>query len=366
MSNKKKSSRDFDFSRFHQRHIALLVCYIGHEYCGNAYQPENKNTVEHVLFEALKKVKLCEFDGDAPKGFSRCGRTDKGVSAFGNVVAVHVRSALKSGVDFVQRGANVSDEGGASEEYNYPHMLNRVLPPTIRVRAWSPVKADFSARFSCHSRTYRYFFPTLGLDVARMRLGAERLLGEHDFRNFCKMDVANVSNFVRSVMRFEITVMADACLACAEIEGTAFLYHQVRCMMSVLFMVGRGDEAPDIVTRLLDLRQTPKKPPYELAEENNLCLWFCAFKADQPVSWQLSDDEQVRVAQSFADLLFPLNCKTAMLRAMCDVHSLSSRAVRGPHIPLVERPPELDFDERIARLDARRKRRKDDEDEDKH
>ena len=37
-------------------------------------------------------------------------------------------------------------------------MLNRVLPFDIRVLAWAPVDADFSARFSCAGRVYKYFF----------------------------------------------------------------------------------------------------------------------------------------------------------------------------------------------------------------
>lgn len=44
-------------------------------------------------------------------------------------------------------------------------MLNRILPKDIRIVAWSPVKEDFSARFDCGSRTYKYWFPRGDLDV---------------------------------------------------------------------------------------------------------------------------------------------------------------------------------------------------------
>ena len=38
----------------------------------------------------------------------------------------------------------------------------------------------------------------------KMQVAASKLLGEHDFRNFCKMDVVNVQSFSRRVVSFEI------------------------------------------------------------------------------------------------------------------------------------------------------------------
>lgn len=36
------------------------------------------------------------------------------------------------------------------------------------------------------------------------------------------------------------------------IEGSAFLWHQVRCMVAVVFMVGQGLEDPDVRARSLE------------------------------------------------------------------------------------------------------------------
>lgn len=53
-------------------------------------------------------------------------------------------------------------------------------------------------RFSCRARQYKYFIVQDGaLDVAAMRAAAQHLLGEHDFRNFCKADVLQVRGRVR-------------------------------------------------------------------------------------------------------------------------------------------------------------------------
>jgi len=59
----------------------------------------------------------------------------------------------------------VRSSGDDSNELPYCKMLNRLLPKDIRIVAWSPVKEDFSARFDCGSRTYKYWFPRGDLDV---------------------------------------------------------------------------------------------------------------------------------------------------------------------------------------------------------
>jgi len=38
-----------------------------------------------------------------------------------------------------------------------------------------------------------------------MQKAAPKFVGEHDFRNFCKMDAANVSNYRRRIAEFTIS-----------------------------------------------------------------------------------------------------------------------------------------------------------------
>ena len=51
------------------------------------------------------------------------------------------------------------------DELDYPKLLNRVLPPDIRVLAWCPAPPNFSARFDCKQRTYKYYFPRGNLNI---------------------------------------------------------------------------------------------------------------------------------------------------------------------------------------------------------
>ena len=51
----------------------------------------------------------------------------------------------------------------------------------------------------------------------------------------------------------------------AVIKGSAFLWHQVRCMMAVLFMIGRKQEPREVITKLFDVDKIKDRPNYEIA-----------------------------------------------------------------------------------------------------
>lgn len=65
-----------------------------------------------------------------------------------------------------------------------------------------------------------------------MQRAADFMLGDHDFRNFCKMDVEHVLSFRRNILAFRVEAapaggMAGRDVALLHIRGTAFLWHQV-------------------------------------------------------------------------------------------------------------------------------------------
>lgn len=79
-------NRQFDFSAHPRRHVALRLAYLGWAYQGFAVQENTDKTVEARLFEALQKT--CLIQDRQSSNYHRCGRTDKGVSAFSQVTAV--------------------------------------------------------------------------------------------------------------------------------------------------------------------------------------------------------------------------------------------------------------------------------------
>ena len=94
-----KPHKIFEFSHYSRRKVALKFCYSGWEYGGLAFQlgPTPLLAVENVLFDALAKARLVEKDaGFDGCGWEKCGRTDRGVSAAGQVVSLWIRSALPS------------------------------------------------------------------------------------------------------------------------------------------------------------------------------------------------------------------------------------------------------------------------------
>lgn len=219
------AARGFDMSRFRLRHIALHFAYLGHDYLGFAAQNTMDAagaapaTVELALFAALQQACLIESSDSC--GYTRCGRTDRGVSAGGQIVSLRVRSLARRapvqpgepGFDsFSSSALTRPDQGSAANpstdadnepatplwvraadppaaagaldvtpptplhnggepfpaphaELDYAATLNSLLPPDIRVFGWADVGDDFSARFSCTSRVYRYHFPRRDLDV---------------------------------------------------------------------------------------------------------------------------------------------------------------------------------------------------------
>lgn len=179
---KPKKQKQFDFSKYAKRKIALRFAYLGWNYQGLALQGESTAlpTVEEKIMEALYKVKLIGTLEQTDCNFSRCGRTDKGVSAMNQVISLVVRSKLTE--EELQHPEN------DSKEIDYIKTLNQSLPNDIRIHSIClRPPADFDARFSCTFRHYKYIFNGKGLDINAMNEAANYFLGENDFRNFAKL-----------------------------------------------------------------------------------------------------------------------------------------------------------------------------------
>lgn len=70
--------------------MALKFLYLGWDYQGYACQEDTNETIEAHLFKALTVTKLIE--ERSKSNYHRCGRTDKGVSAFEQVSRVRKMS----------------------------------------------------------------------------------------------------------------------------------------------------------------------------------------------------------------------------------------------------------------------------------
>lgn len=352
---KKKKKKKSEPAKYSTRLIALKFAYLGKNYNGFEYQTNGAlATIEEELWKALTKSCLIRPDRPeeinfAPFEYSKCGRTDRGVSAFGQVISIRVRSnrpvpkevteevegeGEKMDVDTKEGGPEKQEEtkdkknvpkpewDPIKDEIQYCKVLNRLLPPDIRVLAWCADPPEgFTARFSCRERQYRYFFtqPAFSpspeavsqtkpgavkegwLDIEAMRKAAKMYEGLHDFRNFCKVDMGKqITNFQRRIFESDIVEVKDVESALPylnrpefrdqgvvaerlpkvyyfHVRGSAFLWHQIRHMVAVLFLVAQGLEKPEIVSELLDIEKYPRRPNYIIADDSPLVLWDCIF-----------------------------------------------------------------------------------------
>jgi len=160
--------------------------------------------------------------------------------------------------------ASVDVEGGPPVEHA-AEALNTALPDDVAVASAEEAPADFHARFSARSRSYRYRVLTRPkraplearralwwprpLEVDALSAAAAFLSGEHDFRAFTPADTQHES-FTRNVLaaawdqsddRLDFTVEADS-----------FLRHMVRTLVGT--MLEAGPEAPARMPRLLEGR----------------------------------------------------------------------------------------------------------------
>ena len=135
---KRGAQKQFDMSGFEQDLVVLKFLYYGEDLHGFASQENTDNTVEFHLFTALKRTCLVPDTEGPPLEYSRCGRTDKGVSAFSQVVALKLRGRRKRPVHGQGKWKERSDD---KDTFNpdYCNHLNRALPPFIRAYAWAYV-----------------------------------------------------------------------------------------------------------------------------------------------------------------------------------------------------------------------------------
>ena len=180
----KKVERGIDPSKYSTRMVALKLAYLGKNYGGFEYQRHGTlPTIEEELWKALVKACLI-FPEDPnvinwdPWEYSKCGRTDRGVSAFGQVINLKMRSnrplspkpeeeeeastetAVEDGApveegDEKEEKAPKRDFDDVVDELPYPRLLNRLLPPDIRILAWCPTTGASSRATSSRSPAWR-------------------------------------------------------------------------------------------------------------------------------------------------------------------------------------------------------------------
>jgi tRNA pseudouridine38-40 synthase len=257
----------------HTVRLRLDVAYDGTGFHGFAAQ-QGQRTVAGVLADALATVVR------HPVALTCAGRTDTGVHAQGQVVHVDVAAesvAARSALDRLVRS------------------VGAMVGPEIAVRRAVVVDDSFDARRAAVARHYRYLVHEAGvadpllrarvwtvpgpLDRRAMAAGADALLGEQDFRAFCRRPPGHGPEdpIVRRVLqaRWSVVDPSEAPVAWGrllrfDVAAGAFCHQMVRSMVGMLVAVGqRRRTAADVHWALQRGERTGLPDP---APPGGLCL----------------------------------------------------------------------------------------------
>ena len=225
----------------------ITLSYDGTAYHGWQIQP-NGISVQEVLEHALSTILRESI------AITGAGRTDAGVH--GRMMVAHFDTELS--FDCAQ----------------LVYKVNRLLPRDVSVSRIEPVDEDLHARFSATSRTYHYYVHTekqpfsrqyscalhYSLDFDKMNEAAAYLIGEKDFKCFCKAGadvkttICNLTEARWIPTNDEFTLTTDDTVTnwCFVITANRFLRNMVRAVVGTLVEVGRGRLSLDEFKKIVD------------------------------------------------------------------------------------------------------------------
>jgi tRNA pseudouridine38-40 synthase len=189
--------------------VALKFAYDGKNFSGYARQP-GQRTIEQELLDMLIKRKIVS---DANTScFRTASRTDRGVSALGNVCAFDTACSKEKIISQLKEDAS-----------------------DVFIYGVQSVEPGFYPRHATR-REYRYYLKRNDLDGDAILSAAGLFTGEHNFQNFARVEplknpVRTISNIVLSEKK-EFFVL--------DFYGQTFLWNQIRRIVSALEKRGKG------------------------------------------------------------------------------------------------------------------------------
>ena len=252
----------------------------GRGFSGYARQPELR-TVEGEIIRALQKSKIISnLDGCR---FQSASRTDKGVSARGNVVALNT--------DFRK-----DEILGA---------LNAHLED-IWFYGLAEVDEEFNPRHA-RKRWYRYFLVDEEIDIEKIEEAATLFKGEHDFSNFARVEDKDPR---RNIEKIEISKEGD--LLVFDFRAQSYLWHMIRRIVKALTNYAKREITLEDIRNALD---TQEKKDLGIAPPEPLILMDVEYDFDIP-----GDKMQIKkVKDSIQGLLLEMKIQNTILGQMLDI-----------------------------------------------
>ncbi len=223
----------------------------------------------------LHNIKIIlEYDGTRYKGFqiqkdldTIQGRLEDCLSTIlGKRIKIKYSSRTDAGVHAKEQVINFTTENKI-DHFKLQRSMNAILPGDIVVKHIDEVETDFDSRRDAKSREYEYYilyrqFPSAfnknyllinkKLNTKSMILASEYLIGEKDFRSFCK-DSSEIENTVRNVKEVEISKEGDFIII--KIIANSFIHQMVRIIVGTLIEVGLSKREPYEILQILEKKQ---------------------------------------------------------------------------------------------------------------
>jgi len=246
------------------RNIRLVLAYDGTDFHGWQRQA-GVRTVQAETEDVLRRILRHPLHVDG------ASRTDAGVHARGQVARVVTSSPIP--VENLRRalGHHLPPDIALvyAEEVTLGFHPRQALGKLYRYRIFNAVRRPVEVLQG--RQAWHVWYP---FDLDRMRAGAARLVGTHDFAAFASQGAPRQTT-VRTVHRIGIRRCLDEVLI--DVEGDGFLYNQVRNMVGTLFEVGRGHWPPERVSEVLASRD--RSQASITAPPHGLCLQWIRYGA---------------------------------------------------------------------------------------
>jgi tRNA pseudouridine38-40 synthase len=232
------------------------IQYDGTGYSGFQWQRETP-TIQDELNRALQKLLAGRVT------VAGASRTDAGVHAVGQIIRITCEAPVDCSALLTS--------------------LNLTLPPQIHCLDLVPSTMEFNPNTGSVSKEYRYLFTNQArveaedrrfisnlanpLDFPAMMVCSRRILGAHDFQNFCSTG-SNVKTTIREVTVCQLTELDPRTLfsnrdlfrvpaeleRCyqLQIEANGFIKQMIRHLVSALWLVGSARMTESEFCQLLD------------------------------------------------------------------------------------------------------------------
>jgi tRNA pseudouridine38-40 synthase len=236
------------------RNIKLVLEYDGTHFHGWQFQI-NGISIQQILEGVIGKVVA------HPVKLIAAGRTDTGVHAKGQVVNFHTESKIP--LNNLIRGINsmVATDIVILSAEDMPEKFNARRDATLRWYRYRILNRHlpsvFESRYSYHYRVH--------LDIEKMKLAGNYLLGKHDFSAF-NASLELTQNPVRTIKEFSIESEED--ILNIDIKANGFFHHMVRTIVGTLIEIGRGKMKYQNMERIIQSKNRklagPNVPPHGL------------------------------------------------------------------------------------------------------